>query len=178
MKIKRNLVIITLIIPFLAIAVSALIYPGYSLYWNALSDLGHATKSPSAPIFNLGLTVTSFLLTIQAIAYLWNIDRALSGSLLSIAFFLQLVAVYDEVYGIRFDGLHFIVSALFFIATIIFLILFAIKRKKLWAAILAAISIAVWAIHFTAKVPPGIAIPELLSVFLFIPAYVKLMLGE
>ncbi len=177
MRVSYIFVITTITTPFLAIAISALMYPGFSLYQNALSDLGHATKSPSAPIFNLGLTVTSFLLVIQAVAYLWEKDRALSVTLLSAAFFLQLVAVYDEVYGIRFDHLHFLVSALFFIAIITFLLLYAVKRKRVRAAIAAVTAIAVWALHFAARIPPGAAIPELVSVFLFLPAYVELMLS-
>ncbi len=177
MRISYLFVIITITTPFLAIAISASMYPGFSPCKNALSDLGHATRSPSAPIFNLGLTITSFLLIIQAVAYLWEKDHALSGTLLSAAFFLQLVAVYDEVYGVRFDHLHFLVSALFFIAIITFLLLYAVKRKRVWAAIAVVTAIAVWALHFAARVPPGAAIPELLSVLLFLPAYVELMLS-
>lgn len=177
MNVRHTLVITTVAVPFLAIAVAALMYPGYSLYYNALSDLGHATRSPSAPIFNLGLTVASFLLVIQSIAFLWEKDRVLSGALISTAFFLQLVAVYDEVYGVRFGHLHFIVSALFFLAMITFLFLYSVRRRKAWAAIAAVAAIAVWVIHFVAGVPPGAAIPELVSVLLFLPAYAELMLG-
>ncbi len=177
-KAKHVLIIATIIAPFSAIAMAALIYPGFSLYYNALSDLGHATRSPSAPIFNLGLTVTSFLLVIQVIAYLWERDRVLSATLLSAAFFLQLVAVYDEVYGVRFDHLHFIVSALFFVAIITFLLLYAVKWRRVWAAAAAAAAVVVWVIHFATDVPPGAAIPELVSVLLFLPAYVELMLSE
>lgn len=177
MRTNHIFVIATITAPFLAIAISAFMYPGFSLYHNALSDLGHATRSPSAPIFNLGLTLASFLLVIQAVAYLWERDRVLSGTLLSAAFFLQLVAVYDEVYGVRFGNLHFIVSALFFIAILTFLLLYAVRRKRAWAAIAAATAIAVWALHFTTRIPPGVAIPELLSVLLFLSAYVELMLS-
>ncbi len=175
MKAKEILITATIVAPFSAIAVAAILYPGFSLYYNALSDLGHALKSPSAPIFNLGLTVTSFLLAIQAVTYLWRRDRALSAALISVAFFLQLVAVYDEVYGTKFDHLHFIVSALFFIAIIVFLLLYAVRQRSVRAAGAAIAAVVIWAIHFVADFPPGAAIPELVSVLLFLPVYVELM---
>jgi len=169
---------LTIVTPFTAIIISAALYPGFSILGNALSDLGHATRSPSAPIFNLGLTVTSFLLAIQSVTYVWRRDHVLALSLLSAAFFLQLVAVYDEVYGVRFDHLHFIVSALFFIAIIGFLILYAVRKGTPWAAMAAAVATAVWIIHFWTDIPPGDAVPELVSVLLFIPFYAKLVLEE
>ncbi len=175
---RALLVIATVITPFLAITVSALMYPGFSLCRNAFSDLGHAIRSPSAPIFNLGLTITSFLLVIQATAYLWGRDRVLSATLLLASFFLQLIAVYDEVYDIRFDHLHYVVSAMFFVVITVFLILYAVRRRRMWAIVAATISVVAWATHFVMGIPPGAAVPELVSALLFLPAYVELMIND
>ena len=169
-------VLATAVIPFMAIAVSAALYPGFSLYSNALSDLGHSLRSPSAPIFNSALTISSFLLAIQAVIYVWEVDHLLSINLLVTAFFLQLVAVFNEAYGIRFGNIHFVVSALFFVALEFFLISYSFRIKKKWGLIASIVIVIVWTMHFVINEPPGAAIPELISVALFLIAYADLVL--
>ncbi len=53
------------IVSFVSIAVSILLSPWFSWKVNALSDLGHATRSSVFPIFKLGLLLGGFLIVIN-----------------------------------------------------------------------------------------------------------------
>jgi len=60
---------------YLLIGVSITLSPWFSWERNALSDLGHAVNSGVAPIFNFGLFLAGFLLTIYAVKVLKNYAR-------------------------------------------------------------------------------------------------------
>jgi hypothetical membrane protein len=64
---------------------------------NALSDLGHATRSPVAPIFNLGLSLGGFLLAPSGALCAYKRSRLVGATLVASGFLLNLVGVFDEV---------------------------------------------------------------------------------
>ncbi len=156
--------------PLLCVAIAALLSPWFNIWENALSDLGHAKHSPVAPIFNLGLVTGGIIIafTISAL----RLKETVPKIILSLTgYFLVLIGVFDEVYGM----LHFIVSVLFFLCLLSFLIYYGISRKRIDPVILVMINIIVWYLHFVKDLPPGAAIPELISVFSFLPYYTNLL---
>ncbi len=148
---------------FLAIALS----PWFSFWNNALSDLGHAVKSNVAPIFNFGLVVGGFLVALTASRYMLDYNRLKAVILVYLGFSLALIGVFDEVYGV----IHFIVSLMFFIGMIIYLISYGILNKTIYPVIVAILHLALWILHFIYDIPPGAAIPELIAIFSYIPFY-------
>ncbi len=165
----RLLVLLSVFIPFSSIGLAALLSPWFSLFDNALSDLGHAVKSNAAPLFNLGLVLgglLSFTVSLRSpwVSRVYNVVLAYSG--LS----LILVGVFDEVYGF----LHFAVSTMFFIGLAAFLAVAAACEElfiKIVSLTLLAASIALWCIHYVYGIPKGAAIPELASIASFTPIY-------
>ncbi len=153
------------LVAYVSIGVSIALSPWFSWERNALSDLGHAVKSGVAPIFNFGLLLTSFLLMIYAITALKAYARRTSYSLLISAFMLQLVAVFDEVYG----SLHFVVSVLFFVSLIPTIILYALERKSSLAVIGFIIGLLSWILYGARIYSAGVAVPETISTLAVLP---------
>lgn len=152
--------------PLAFIAIAALTSSWFSIYDNALSDLGHAVKSPAAPIFNTGLSLGGFLIMLAAVRLLNR--RALTIAYIAVGYSLNLVAVFDEVYG----DLHFIVSTLFFLSLALVLMVYSVAFHT-WTPIPAlAVGVTIWVIHFTYSVPRGAAIPELISILIVLPYYI------
>ena len=168
---KRIIVVSSFSVPLILIFISALLSPWFDPFSNALSDLGHATKSEVAPLFNFGLACGGFLATIASIKYLIRRNEILGLNVACSGFLLTLIGVFDEVYGF----LHFFVSVAFFLSLLAFLVAYWIyyKRSKL---LLLSVSLALftWYLHFGPKMIKGAAIPELVSIFLFLPYYVEL----
>lgn len=162
-------ILVSLVLIFLCIILSL---DWFSLMDNALSDLGHAVRSPVAPVFNFALATSGVLIVANASIYVRR-ELDLLFMLVLLGYFLVLVAVFDEVYGV----LHFIVAVLFFTALMAFTLLYArrLGRFILVATILIVLfNIAVWTAHFMYRYPRGVAIPELVSIFTAIPFYVHL----
>ena len=126
---------------------------------NALSDLGHALKSNVAPLFNFGLAVAGFLVLIYAVTVLWRYAKFSSLCLSAAAFVLQLIAVFDEVYG----SLHFAVSVLFFVSIRIASLVYAIEKRSPLAAIAFVVGLAAWISYGAGLYDAGIAVPETVS---------------
>jgi len=164
-----TLSILSVSIPLLLIFISIYLSPWFSFWDNALSDLGHACKSIVAPIFNFGLAVGGFLVSIASVKYMIYYSRLKSMILLFMGFMLVMIAVYDETYG----KLHGAVSILFFIGLILYLILYGVKEKAIAPLIIAVLHIAIWFMHLAQNTPPGAAIPELLAVLTMIPFYMS-----
>jgi len=160
-----------LLVPLLLIGVAALASGRFNLVNNALSDLGHATRSPVAWIFNLGLSACAFLLALYSAMYAIRHSKAIAALLMVSAYFLNLVAVFDEVYG----RLHFWVSVMFFISLAALLVAYLLSFKKHAPAVVVALaaSIATWVLHMVYGVPRGAAIPELVSIAAVIPFYLS-----
>ena len=95
---------------YLFIVISIILSPWFNWSTDALSDLGHASRSDVAPLFNFGLHLAGFLIMVFSMTVFRKHAKFTSLCLLISALMLQLVAVFDEVYGF----LHFLVSIFFF----------------------------------------------------------------
>lgn len=141
------------------IGVSISLSPWFRWGTNALSDLGHSLNSEAAPVFNLGLLITGFLAILYAVTAFRMHAKKSSFFLAASAFLLQLVGLFDEVYG----SLHFVVSVMFFLSVGIFSILYSAEKKSHSTAIAFIISLASWILYVTEPHIVGIAVPECIS---------------
>jgi len=166
----RYLALASIIIPISCILIAWLLSGFFNPFENALSDLGHAVKSRVAPVFNGGLVfggllAYSVVLVSKHVPGIYNVILAYAG------ISLMLIGVYDEVYR----GLHFAVSVMFFLGTMVFLATVSIREKSKVVRLLSATALIVevitWVIYFMYRVPRGAAIPELVSVACFTPFY-------
>jgi len=133
--------------------------PWFSWWDNALSDLGHAANRDSAPFYNFGLACAGFLVAIYAVTAFGRHSRYARICLAASAFMLQLVAVFDEIYG----TLHMIVSVLFFVFIGIASVVYATEKKSLIAAAASVIGIGSWVLYWAGLYKAGIAVPEIIS---------------
>jgi len=165
-KLCTCLAVSSFVVPLLFIAVAAYVSGWFNVFNNALSDLGHAHRS-TAPIFNFGLALGSFLLASFALLYAYRSSRLIAALLAVSAFSLNLVAVFDEVYG----RLHFWVSVAFFLSLAALLAGYSYIEKRVapFAALAVGIAVVSWVLHFAYRIPRGAAIPELISVFVSAP---------
>jgi len=147
------------LLAYVSIGVSIALSPWFSWERNALSDLGHAVKSGVAPIFNFGLLLTGFFLTIYAIKVLNKYARWTGYSLVISAFTLQLIAVCDEVYGL----LHLVVSILFFVSLGVTSMFYAVERKSYSALAAFSIGLISWILYWAEFYSAGVAVPETIS---------------
>ena len=155
-----------LIVPLLFIGVATWVSGWFDLVDNALSDLGHAVKSNVAVMFNLGLSLGAFILAIYSLVCIIRKDKVYGVLLLISSYLLNLIAVFDEVYG----RVHFIVSVAFFISLMTVVIVYGVRWKKILFPLVAVILfITVWYFHFVYDIPRGAAIPELLSILIVAP---------
>ena len=171
------LVLASVLIPIGFIASAALASGWFNLLSNALSDLGHATRSNVSPIFNFGLTAGGFLLAISGLTCALRKNPVIGCTLAIAGFVLTLVAVFDEVYG----RLHFYVSVAFFLSLAALLVEYAAYRRGAKGALAllgVAIGVASWVFHLHFGVPRGAALPELVSIGVAIPFYADFMLSE
>jgi len=166
------------LLAYASIGVSVAFSPWFSWERNALSDLGHAVKSGVAPIFNFGLLLAGFLIAIYAVKVLREYAAWTSLSLAISAFALQLVAVFDEVYGF----LHLAVSVLFFVSLGPTSILYAVERKSYLAVAAFVIAVASWAFYWAGIYSAGVAVPETISsaavVSWIVPSAFKIYMGK
>ena len=155
-----------LIVPLLFIGVAAWVSGWFNLVDNALSDLGHAVKSNVAIVFNLGLSLGAFILATYSLVCIVRKDRIYGILMLISSYLLNLIAVFDEVYG----RVHFIVSVAFFISLMTAIIVYGVKWKKILFPVVAVIAfITIWYLHFVYDITRGAAIPELLSILIVAP---------
>jgi len=158
------------VIPLTLVSISAITSGWFSLYDNALSDLGHAVKSNVAPLFNLGLSLGAILIIVFTSRYAFELSKLLGASLAFTGMSLNLVAVFDEAYG----PLHLIVSMMFFLSLLAVVVAYAYIFKTYVPPTVAALAgITSWLLHFTYRVPRGAAIPELISILVSIPFYMR-----
>ncbi|MCS7112018.1 MAG: DUF998 domain-containing protein [Ignisphaera sp.] len=168
----KSLVLASLTLPLLLILISIILSSWFNIYRNALSDLGHATRSSVAPIFNLGLSLGGVLVVVVGANYLTRVSRILGIVAAASGYSLILVAVFDEVYGV----LHFWVSVLFFVLLATLLCIYiAVSRgfiERVAAISTLLVAVISWILHLEAGIPPGAAIPELISIAAVAPFYI------
>jgi hypothetical membrane protein len=144
---------------YIFILASIMFSPWFSWESNALSDLGHSVNSGVAPLFNFGLFLAGFLVIIYSIESLRSYAKYSSYFLLVSAFMLQLVAVFNEVYGF----LHFAVSVLFFLFLGLSSLVYAVEKRSILASATFTIGLSSWLLFWADIYVVGVAVPEAIS---------------
>lgn len=147
------------LIVYFFIGVSIILSPWFNWGSNALSDLGHAVRSDVAPLYNFGLLLAGFFITIYSITTLKNHAKYTSYCLLTSALLLQLVACFDEVYG----SLHFLVSVLLFVSFGFASIFYVVERKSILALVAFIVGLGSWTLYLMEIYRAGVAVPETIS---------------
>ncbi len=143
---------------FIGISIASVVW--FSWWNNALSDLGHAVHSGSAPYFNFGLLLAGSFIAVFTVMVFWKHAKYTSPFLLMTAFALQLVSVFDEVYG----QLHGTVSVIFFVFLILSCLVYAAEKRSILGALSFVIGLGVWILYGGRILQAGIAVPEIISV--------------
>ena len=144
---------------YLSIVMSLVFSSGFSWETNALSDLGHAVSSEVASIFNLGLLLAGFVLMIYALTVFKKHAKYSSYCLLVFAFFVQLLATFNESYG----SLHYIVAIPHFVMLSITSIVYTLEKRSTFAFTTFLIVMLSWLIYALKIFNIGIAVPETVS---------------
>ncbi len=170
------------IAPMIALAcisLAILISPDFDWVTNALSDLGHYTRTDIGPnplvraiIFNAGLITTGVLLIIITLGFIkqlsdWPTRIAMLPFLIA-AGFLTAIGIFSE----NFGEIHFLVSVGLFMSfpfAMWFVGLSWLRYRHLWwfsalSLVLPFFSVYIWWGTFAGAVPwTGMAIPEILT---------------
>jgi hypothetical membrane protein len=160
---KRNYALLGVVAPLVAtlfIATSIVLSPWFSWGNNALSDLGHSVDSAVAPLFNFGLLLCGFLLILYSFKCFKKYAKYTSYMLVLAGLSLQLVAMFDEVYG----SLHFLVSVLFFASLGFASLSYGVEKRSVLAFAALAVSVASWILYGLDVYSAGVAVPETVSV--------------
>jgi hypothetical membrane protein len=147
------------LVAFLFIIVSIFLVPWFSWESNALSDLGQSVSSEVAPIFNFGILLGGFLITIYSITIFRKYNKYTSYFLALSGLCLQLVGTFDEVYG----WLHTQVSILFFASIGIASIVYYFEKHSIVALLALVIGVISWITYGLNIYDAGIAVPEIIS---------------
>ncbi len=167
------------IIALVCIELAILISPNFDWVTNALSDLGHYTRTDIGPnplvraiIFNSGLIITGFLLIITTLGFMKQLnDRPTRIAMLPFliaAGFLTSIGFFSE----NFGKVHFLVSVGFFVSFPIamwFVGFSWLRFRRLWwfsafSLLMPFLSVFIWWGTFQGIMPwTGMAIPEILT---------------
>lgn len=159
---ERIYAIFGLVGPLIAIffVIIAIIFSPWFSWWdNALSDLGYSGQSLAAPWFNFGLLLSGFFIIFYSLMSFRSNAKYTSYFLVIVGLSLQLIATFDEVYGL----LHFLVSVLFFTTLGFASTSYAVERKSVVALVALVIGSASWILYGVKLIDTGIAVPEALS---------------
>lgn len=167
---RRNTVILLGLAPLVtlysSIAIAILSSPWFNWVNNALSDLGHATQSSAAPIFNFGLVLTGALIILFSLLCLSNHAKWTAYTAAIMGFSLQLVGTFNETYG----PLHFYVSVLLFLSLLACSLVYFAEKRCIPALITPLAAIA-WVMLFQGIIFKGAALPEIITSFAFLPCF-------
>lgn len=144
---------------YIFIGVSIALSPWFSWWTNALSDLGHAVRSESAAFYNFGLLLAGLLIMVYVVTVFWKYAKYTSLFLFATAFSLQLVAVFDEVYG----RLHWIVSVVFFVFMILSCLVYAVEKKSALGILSFIVGLSSWVLYWAGIYKAGVSVPEIIS---------------
>jgi hypothetical membrane protein len=147
------------LIAIVSIAVAIVLSPGFSWESNALSDLGHSVNSDVAPLFNSGLLLCGFFIIFYSITSFRLHAKYTSYFLLLTGLALQLVAAFDEVYGL----VHFQVSVLFFASLGLASFSYSIEKRSVLAVTALFVGFVSWILYGLEVFGMGIAVPETIS---------------
>jgi len=158
-RIYALLGIIGPLLAYLFIGISIASAPWFRWSKNALSDLGHALRIESALYYNFGLAAAGLLIAIYAVTSLMKRAKYAGLCLAASAFTLQLVAVFDEIYG----RTHMLVSVMFFVLLLLASLIYAVERRSLIAALSFAVGLGAWLFYWMKVYRAGVAVPEIIS---------------
>jgi len=170
-KLVKTIGIISATIPYLFILTSIILSPWFSIYDNALSDLGNiAHNGYVAYIFNFGLMIaglftTSFAILLSYVKRSWKF-LIWTPLLLITSVDLFLIGVFSEDWGVA----HWIVSVIFFLMMIVTMFVYSYLSWPLGSPGIGAltlifgfVSVVVW---FGRWPWQGIAIQETTTVIM------------
>jgi len=158
-RIYASLGIIGPLLAYLFIGISIASAPWFRWSKNALSDLGYALRLESALYYNFGLAAAGLLIAIYAVTSLMNEAKYAGLCLASSAFVLQLVAVFDEIYG----RAHMLVSVIFFVLLLLASLIYAVEKRSIIAGISFAVGLCAWILYWMKIYRAGVAVPEIIS---------------
>jgi hypothetical membrane protein len=144
---------------YASIFLSLVLSPWFDWESNMLSDLGHATISDAAPIFNFGLLLAGFLIMMYALTIFKKHARYSSFCLLVSTFLVQLLAVFNEVYG----SLHYVVAVPHFLMLSVTSIVYTVEKRSAVAFSTFIIVMLSWLLYELNIFNIGIAVPEIVS---------------
>jgi len=147
------------LIAYLFIGISIASAPWFRWSKHALSDLGHALRLESALFYNFGLAAAGLLITIYAVTSLMERAKYAGLCLAASAFSLQLVAVFDEIYGY----VHLLVSEIFFILLLLSSLTYAIEKRSIIAGFSFIVGLCAWIFYWMDIYNAGVAVPEIIS---------------
>jgi len=157
--------LLSLIVAYSSIALSISISPWFSWVENALSDLG--ARSPSSPLFNAGLIVSSALALMFAMG-LRRVYRGALGAAGTVLYALSAVSLFMIGFFPETAGVvHYYSSVAFFVLVALTLVTFGAyglayrprsTKTGITVLILSALAVAIWLLPWK-----GVAIPELFS---------------
>jgi len=159
---RRVYALLGVVGPLLAyffIGVSIVLAPWFRWSKHALSDLGYALRSESALYYNFGLAAAGLLIAIYAVTSLMSHAKYAGLCLAASAFSLQLVAVFDEIYGYT----HTLVSTIFFVLLLLSSLIYAAERRSILASFSFTVGLCSWIFYWMDLYSAGIAIPEIIS---------------
>lgn len=151
--------VIGIIFAFSFIFIAIMLSPWFSWEYSALSDLGHSVRSEVAPIFNLGLLTSGFLIIYYSLTNFKNHAKYTSYLLILTGLSLQLVGAFDEVY----KTVHFAFSVLFFTFLGLTSISYIIEKKSKIAIVALIVVLTIWGLYGLKIFSMGIAVPEAIS---------------
>ncbi|RLI10967.1 hypothetical protein DRO35_05795 [Candidatus Bathyarchaeota archaeon] len=146
-------------IAFLFLGASMLSAPWFSWSRSALSNLGYALKRETAVTFNFGLAISGLTVAIYSVTSLMDRARFSAIFLSATSFTLQLIAVFDEIYG----QIHMAVSTVFFTPLLISTLIYAIEKRSRLAGASFMIGLSAWRLYWTEAYKAGVAAPEMIS---------------
>ena len=144
---------------YTAIAASLILSPWFNWQSNMLSDLGHAGTSDTAAIFNLGMLLAGFLMMVYSLTAFQKHAKYSSLCLLVSTFLVQLLAVFNEVYG----SLHYFVAVPHFVMLSVTSIAYTVEKRSAVALATFIIAMLSWLLYALNIFSIGIAVPETVS---------------
>ncbi|MHA1636815.1 MAG: DUF998 domain-containing protein, partial [Candidatus Thorarchaeota archaeon] len=162
----------------IGITVAILVSPNFTWWGNALSDLGHYTRTDlgdfqiiSAIVFNSGLIITGILMLYFSILFFKGLREPFTkvGFLIFIISCMFLIAI--GVFSENFSPTHFIVSVGFFLTFPFAMWAIALSWMRFpdlrWFAVISLVlpflSLFMWTDLGIGSIWEGVAIPEIVT---------------
>ena len=144
---------------YISIFLSLVLSPWFNWESNMLSDLGDAVNSDAAPIFNIGLLLAGFFMMIYALTVFKKQAKYSSYCLLVSAFFVQVLAAFNEAYG----SLHYAVAVPHFLMLSLTSVVYTVEKRSAVALITFSVVMFSWLLYTLNVFDIGIAVPETVS---------------